>query len=157
MPARRLSIAIDVALFLLAAGMAWGAARMPSGTVSMPGPGLVPLTLAAMLAITSLVHMISSIRAGSEPAASAREERAEGSTRRITIMLAAIAASGLLLERIGYLPTAALFLFVLLWSLSDMGWWRSALAAMAGAWVSLLFFRDVLAVALPGATFPWPF
>lgn len=157
MPTRRTEIVIDLALFLLAAGMAWVAARMPSGTVSMPGPGLVPLTLALLLAAASLVHMLYWLRAppgGSEPARAPQDSAAR---RRIAIMLAAIGAAALLLEHVGYLPTAALFLFVMLWSLSSLGWWRSALAALAGAWLSLLFFRDVLAVALPRTTLALPF
>lgn len=157
MPARRLEIVTSIALFVLAAGMAWEAARMPSGTIAMPGPGLVPLVLAVLLGIASLVHTLLCFQAVPDQAVSAQDEPDPAVRWRIAIMLAAIAGAAILFERIGYFPTAALFLFVMLSSLSSLGWWRSGLAALAAAWLSLLCFRDLLAVALPRVPFELPF
>jgi putative tricarboxylic transport membrane protein len=156
MDARRTAIAIDLMLLLLAAAMAWAAARMPSGTVSMPGPGLVPLTLGVLLAVTSLAHLASFLLA-SAPADVAEEEESKGSRWRIAITLSALLASALLFEPLGYVLTASLFLTVMLWTLSDLGPWRAALAAVSGAWASFILFREVLGVALPQAPFPLPF
>lgn len=156
MDARRMVIAIDLMLLLLAAAMVWAAARMPSGTVSMPGPGLVPLTLGVLLAVTSLAHLVSSLLS-SASADAVEEEQAEGSSWRIAITLGALLASALLFEPLGYVATASLFLTVMLWTLSELGPWRSALAAVASAWVSFVLFRDLLGVALPQAPFALPF
>jgi Tripartite tricarboxylate transporter TctB family len=157
MLARRFEIVTSIVLFMLSAGMAFVAARMPSGTIAMPGPGLVPLVLAVLLAIASLVHTVLCFQAVPKQAVAAQSELDPAVRWRITVMLAAIAGAAVLFERIGYFPTATLFLFVMLLSLSKLGWWRSGVAALAGAWVSLLCFRDVLGVALPRVPFELPF
>jgi putative tricarboxylic transport membrane protein len=157
MLARRFEIVTSIALLVLSAGMAWVAARMPSGTIAMPGPGLVPLVLAVLLAVASLAHAVLCFQAVPKQAVAAHEELDPTVRWRIAVMLAAIAGAAVLFERIGYLPTAALFLFVMLSALSRLGWWRSGVAALAGAWLSLLCFRDVLGVALPRVPFELPF
>jgi hypothetical protein len=157
MLARRFEIVIGITLFLLSAGMAWEAARMPSGTLAMPGPGLVPLVLAVLLASASLIHTAACLRPAPHQPGSERENQDKAAPWRIAVMLAAIAGAGILFERIGYFPTAALFLFVMLLSLSSLRWWQAAAAALAAAWLSLLCFRDVLAVALPKVPFALPF
>lgn len=157
MLARRFEILTGIVLFLVATGMAWAAARMPMGTIALPGPGVVPLVLAVLLASASLIHTILCLRTVPGQAASAREDHDTANRWRIAIMLAAIVGAALLFERIGYFPTAALFLFVMLSSLSSLRWWQSALAALAGAWLSLLCFSDLLGVALPRVPISMPF
>ena len=155
--ARRLDIAIGLCLLLVAALMGWGAARMPPGTVRLPGPGLLPGTLAMLLGLASLAHIVSCFAAKVAPEPSATGPGAEPAYWQMALMLMAIGVCAVLFERAGYLATAALFLFVMLWSLSSLGWWRSAIVAVIGAWLSQLFFRNVLAVALPTGPFGLPF
>jgi hypothetical protein len=119
---------------------------------------LVPLTLAVLLAVTALGHIAQIILFGSgasEPDVPVSKNVGADSPRLIAIMLAAVVAAGLLFEPAGYLVTAALFVFVMLMALSSLGWWRAALASIAGAWVSLLIFRDLLSVTLPSGLLPF--
>jgi len=121
---------------------------MPAGTVSLPGPGFIPMALGSSLALATLAFIAWRVVTGP-----ARDEPVAMGHRHIALALLAIISASLLFERAGYLITSALFLFVLLWVLSTLGWWRSALAAVAAAVVSKYFFQDLLAVVLP----PIPF
>lgn len=154
--ARRLDIAIGLGLLLVAVLMGLGAARMPPGTVRLPGPGLLPGTLAVLLGLASLAHLVSCLAAKIAPEPTATSAGERPAYWQMALMLMAISISAVLLERAGYLATAALFLFVMLWALSSLGWWRSAIVAVIGAWLSQLFFRNVLAVALPTGPFGLP-
>jgi hypothetical protein len=51
------------------------------------------------------------------------------------------------------LITCTLFLFVLLWTLSPLGWWRSLIAAVAGAAAARFIFQNLLNVVLPALPF----
>ena len=121
---------------------------MPSGTVSLPGPGFIPVVLGVLLALTSLALLVKRL-----VTRSAYDEPVVIGHRHITLALLTIVGASFLFEPAGYLITSALFLFILLKALSTLGWWRSALAAIAAAVVSKYFFHDLLSVVLP----PLPF
>lgn len=146
---RRLEIGVGVALLLLGAFAAWEGARMPQGTAGLPGPGVMPVALGVVLALCSVALMTISARArdGGEPVAIGH--------RRITWAVLALFAAGLLWERAGFLVTSSLFLFVLLWTLSTLGWWRSLVAAMLGAVAARLVFQNLLNVVLPALPFAY--
>lgn len=144
---RRLEIGVGVALLLLGVFAAWEGARMPQGTAGLPGPGVLPVALGVVLALCAIALLTISARAGA-----AAEPMAIGH-RRITGAVLALFAAGLLWERAGFLVTSTLFLFVLLWTLSTLGWWRSLVAAMLGALAAHFVFQNLLNVRLP----PLPF
>jgi len=133
---RRLELAVMACLLLLAVFAFWQAALMPSGTLSLPGPGMLPMALGALLALSVLA--LFALRLGS---------------RQIGVCVLALLAAGLLFERAGFVVTGALFLWVLLWMLSPLGWWRSSIAGVAAALVTDYLFKDLLGVSLP--SFPW--
>ena len=144
---RRLEIGVGVALLLLGVFAAWEGARMPQGTAGLPGPGVLPVALGVLLALSSIAVMTISARA-----TVAREPVAIGH-RRITYAVLALFAAGLLWERAGFLITCTLFLFVMLSMLSTLGWWRSLIAAIVGALAARFLFQGLLNVVLP----PLPF
>lgn len=145
---RRLEIGVAVSLLLLGAFAVWEAAKMPQGTPSLPGPGMVPMTLGILLALVAIGVAVSVVKTG--PAADASVVVGH---RHVALAVISILAAGLLFERAGFLVTSTLLLFVLLWSLSPLNWWRSLLAA-AGASVAVRYiFHHLLNVVLP----PLPF
>ncbi|MBM3357611.1 MAG: tripartite tricarboxylate transporter TctB family protein [Betaproteobacteria bacterium] len=146
---RRLEIGVGVALLLLGVFAAWEGARMPQGTAGLPGPGVMPVALGVVLALCSVALMTISARArvAGEPVAIGH--------RRITAAVLALFAAGLLWESAGFLVTSTLFLFVLLWILSTLGWWRSLVAAMLGALAARFVFQNVLNVVLPALPFAY--
>jgi putative tricarboxylic transport membrane protein len=146
---RRLEIGVGVALLLLGAFAAWEGARMPQGTAGLPGPGVMPVALGVMLALCSVALLTIAARAplAGEPVAIGH--------RRITWAVLMLFAAGLLWERAGFLVTSSLFLFVLLWTLSTLGWWRALLAAVLGAVAARFLFQDLLNVVLPALPFAY--
>src|SRR5687768_12955470 len=118
---------------------------MPQGTAALPGPGMLPLGLGLLIAACSITLIVVGRATPDEPVAVGN--------RQVACALLAVLAAGLLWERAGFLITATLFLFVLLWMLSPLGWWRSLLAAAAGAAVARFAFQNLLNVVLP----PLPF
>ena len=143
--ARRVELGVLVALLLLAVFVIWQALSMPMGSVRLPGPGMMPLVLGSLLALSTLVLLLT-------PDASAAEPALLGN-RPICITVVCLIGAGLLLEPAGFVATAALFLFVMLWMASPLGWWRSAIAACVASYVTKLAFADLLGVTLP--PFPW--
>ena len=146
---RRLEIGVGVALLLLGVFAAWEGARMPQGSAGLPGPGVMPVALGVVLALCSVALVTISARetAAGEPVAIGH--------RRITAAVFALFAAGLLWERAGFLVTSSLFLFVLLWALSTLGWWRSLVAAVLGAVAARFVFQNVLDVVLPALPFAY--
>ena len=141
---RRLELGVGVALLLLGVFAAWEGARMPQGTAALPGPGMLPVALGVLLALCSAVLIATSSKA---------DERVAIGHRHVAAGLLMVLAAGLLWERAGFLITGTLFLFVLLWTLSPLGWWRSLIAAAVGAAAARFVFQNLLNVVLP----PLPF
>lgn len=140
---RRLEIGVGVSLLLLGLLAAWEGARMPQGTPALPGPGMLPVALGVLLAVCSAVLVFLS-KAG---------EAVAIGHRHVAAALLMVLAAGLLWERAGFLITSTLFLFVLLWTLSPLGWWRSLIAAALGTAGARFAFQNLLNVVLP----PLPF
>lgn len=144
----RLERGISIALFVLALIVLWQSARMPGGTLRLPGPGMLPMAIGVLLALSSLALIVMSFRPGPDQA-----EAVTLANRRIAAAFLAVVVAGLLFERLGFLLTGGLFLFAMLRLLSALGWWRSAAAGFAAALVLDLGFQHVLGVGLP--RFPW--
>jgi putative tricarboxylic transport membrane protein len=145
---RALEIGVAGSLLVVGALAMWGAAAMPKGTARLPGPGFAPTILGAVLAAAAIAVIVSSVRAGPE-----RDERLALGHWHITLMVIALIAAALLFEPVGFVVTTALFLFVLLKALSPLDWWRSAVTAVAAAFVAKQLFQTLLSVSLP----PFPF
>lgn len=117
---------------------------MPQGTPALPGPGMLPVALGVLLALCSVV-LIAIFSKDNQPVAIGH--------RHVAAALLMVFAAGLLWERAGFLITSTLFLFVLLWILSPLGWWRSLLAAAVGAAAARFVFQNLLDVVLPSLPF----
>jgi putative tricarboxylic transport membrane protein len=122
--------------------------RFSWGSWAEPGPGPFPLAVSLLLAVAGIVKIVQDLRAGE------REERIEwpamarGFVTPLKI-LGATAAFILVLERLGYLASTLLFLFVLfVWVCRYRLWIALGLSVAigVGSWV---FFETLLKVQLP--------
>jgi hypothetical protein len=141
---RRLELGVGLSLIAVGAFAAWEAFRMPHGTAALPGPGVLPFALGVLIAACALILIV---------ARTSPDEPVTVGNRPVFCALLAVLAAGLLWERAGFLITSTFFLFVLLWMLSPLGWWRSLIAAAVGAAVARFAFQNLLNVVLP----PLPF
>jgi hypothetical protein len=141
---RRGEAAVALALLAVATGVLVAAARMPRGTVALPGPGFYPGAVAVLLGTAALVLLARARRDAGE------EDRVALGHGPVLVILGGLAGVALLFERIGFLPTMAGFLLLLFRTLSPLGWGRSAAAAVAAALAAWLFFERLLGVTLPG-------
>ena len=145
---RRLERAILVCLLLLAAFVIWQSAAMPAGTIALPGPGMVPLAIGILLALTVIGIFLT--KGGSPDELDAPMLLGN---RAILASAFAVLIVGVVFEAIGFLAASTLFLFAMLWMHSKIGWWRSMLAAFITAAIAGYIFDNLLGVILP--PFPW--
>ncbi len=136
-------------LLALALYVGWENRAYPIGTLSEPGPGYLPLLLVIFLGVLGLLIALWGIR--SEPFASLKWP--EGV--RAVVILAACAAAGFALERIGYRLTVIVLLVVLLGVLERKRPLPVALVALGLSLASFYVVGDLLHVPLPRS--PWGF
>jgi hypothetical protein len=131
------------AIGVLAALEAWRA--MPLGTGDEPGPGLMPLVLAVLLAALALA------------AAASRDWPRPGPVARARTLAAAavIAAWPLALPRLGFALTTGVGLLLLARVVDATSWVRLAVFAAVTTAGAVLLFRVLLRVPLPAG--PWGF
>lgn len=132
-------------LVLIASGILYLSWRMPAGMSGQPGPGFFPTGIGAVLLVAGLALVLRSRRA--EPPDV--QQAIEFGHTRIWVTLLALAGTAFALEPVGYLPTSAVLLAVLLRCYGRTGWIATALGAVAGAGLSWFFFRTLLGVPLP--------
>lgn len=135
-----------VALALLAAAGAFAALSlsMPLGDFAMPGPGLFPLGLAALLALTAI-----GVLARAWLARMAVAERVEVFPRTVVVAVGGLILVAALFETLGFLAAFACFLIASFRILGGTSLGRAVAAGLlvsGGAWA---FFVHGLAVQLP--------
>jgi putative tricarboxylic transport membrane protein len=131
----------------LGACVAWASAEYPFGTLGEPGPGMLPLALAVVLAAFGLVLALGDVVRPAE-----RRISFADLPHALVILLVLAAAAGLI-ERIGYRLTV-LAVFVFLAAAVERRNVFAALAIGLGlAFGSFHLINDVLRVPLPVG--PW--
>lgn len=146
----RLELSIAAIIFALGAFMAGTAWHMPMGTANLPGPGFMPLAIGLLLAAVSLA-----VAARCVATVAPAEKPAPLGHRFIYVTFAALLGVAWLFERIGFLISIFLFMFILLVALSSLNWWRAALGAAAAVAISYVFFGVVLGLNLPRTPLPF--
>jgi len=137
-------------LFFLIAGI-YGlilALRLPMGRWNEPGPGAFPLFVCILLSLSGIFLFISG--KGKVEIDWPSLIRRQGIPFQIVLLTGAFIAA---LDRLGYLLTASLYLFVLLWWVSRYRIWIAlSLAVLLGA-TSWFLFDKLLATPLPKGFF----
>jgi putative tricarboxylic transport membrane protein len=136
-------------LFVFAAVAVNEARKLRLGSVSVPGPGFVPLCLAVALALVALVLLVRAWRApaGPEPPAD------PGERWKAVATVAALAVYTFALEPLGFVLATTALLFFFFRVLDRQRWWVALGSAVAISFLSYLVFARALHVRLPGA--PW--
>jgi len=125
--------------------------QMSLGTLHTPGPGMLPFILGSLLVILSLSISIKSLTLFKKTSSGNSEAGiwAEIEFKNILIIVVSLVAYALMLEKIGFLITAFLFLFVL-FSVFDSRRWIFALgASLLTVSVTYTLFVLALQVELP--------
>ncbi len=138
----------------------WGAAglavmivsyRMSLGTLHAPGPGMFPFILGLLLLVVSLpilVHSMAASTKNNEPGIWSGIEK-----KNVVIIVASLIAYVLLLEKVGFLITAFLFLLVLFWVFDPRRWILALGVSALTAAVTYCLFVLILQVELPPGLF----
>ncbi|HSR11865.1 MAG TPA: tripartite tricarboxylate transporter TctB family protein [Thermodesulfobacteriota bacterium] len=125
--------------------------RLSLGTLHSPGPGMLPFILGSLLLVISLPILIHSIPASAgkgEPGIWSGIEK-----KNVVIIVAALIAYALFLEKAGFLLTAFLFLLVLFWVFDPRRWILALGVSLLTAAVTYTLFVLILQVELPPGLF----
>lgn len=131
-----------VVLFGAGAVLAWQGWALPFGSFRVPGPGMLPVTLAAILAVFGLSIAIR----GGGPGLRAL---GWGEARHALSIFGALSFSAAAMESLGYRATVAAVLFFLVGVVERKGWLPAVLLAAGFAFGSYALFADALKVPLP--------
>lgn len=133
-----------IALFAFGAITAGLSLQLPLGTVRLPGSGFFPLALGLLLMALSAAQ---GIRVHLAPPATSSAEN--GSTRRVVLFMAAVAAATALLSTLGYALVSFLMMLALLRILGLQDWRVCGLVALGSAAASHVLFVHWLRIPLP--------
>ncbi len=130
--------------------------QLPMGRWNEPGPGVFPFTLSVLLLISAVAWFVRGKRRDSaEPAG---EKEPGFAFRNLATPLKIVILTALLIlvfNRVGYLITSTLYLFVLLLWVSRYRIIVSAALAVAIGVGSWYFFAKILVVQLPQGLLPF--
>lgn len=136
-----------LALIAVAALVGWENRAYPLGTLDAPGPGSVPLMLAALLAFCGVITLLRA--SGSPLLRSIRWDE----SRRGLLLLVACGIATFALERLGYRLTMIALLVFLLGVVERKSALTTLLVSLGFAFVSYYLFATLLKVQLPRG--PW--
>ncbi len=134
--------------FLVGVALCYGSVGLRLGTLHRPGAGFMPFVSGVALCLFGLGLVISTSRGRG------REEEERGfklvfQYRKTLVLIAILIAYASLLEYVGFLLTAFLFLF-LLFKLSSPGKWAMPVVfALTAALITYIAFAKWLMVQLP--------
>jgi Tripartite tricarboxylate transporter TctB family len=142
------------ALALAATGLffIWrGLAGLPLGTIDNPGPAAMPLALAALLVVFALWSLADAGSGLLDPAAAddASETAADGGVRHAILVIAALLAAALALDRLGYRLTVLCLLLFFLALVERKPIIAALLMSAALSFGSHALFVHVLKIPLP--------
>lgn len=127
------------------------ASRLKMGELSQPGPGFFPLSVGLVMGILSLAALFLSIRGREKKALTARHEILRW--WNIVIILGALIAYALSLEKIGFLINTFLLICLLLKVVEPQPWKTAILGGLITAIASNLVFNVVLKAQIPSGIF----
>lgn len=132
--------------------------RVPPGSANAIGPRVFPYAIAAILVISSLSVVVSTLRGHAGEAEEGEDVDADASTGWATVGVLALlfAAFGLLIVPAGW-PIAVTLLFGgTAWRLRAKRWWVALLIGLGMGLLTQYLFGTLLGISLPaGPLFDW--
>ena len=123
------------------------ASRLKLGAINNPGPGFFPFSAGSVMLILSLAALFHSIRKRDQKEKAGQEEPFRW--WNIVIILAAIVAYTLSLERIGFIINTFLFISILLKVVEPQSWKTSVLGGLITAIAANLVFNVIFRAQIP--------
>jgi hypothetical protein len=139
-------------LIVLGFYLAFRSAQLSVWSRFGPDEGFFPLVTALVMIGSSLFIIIKSLRLSREQKKEEvleGQERQIGSVFKVSAYVVLIMLYGFLLEKVGFLITSALFLFLMLKYIEKQGWKMTILVGIASIITSYLLFVYFLGVLLP--------
>jgi len=128
---------------------------------SGPDAGFLPFVLAIIIMGLSLLVIIKAFRLAILTRGRKKDETLEKQGKDVVnffkvlsyIML--MLFYGILLERVGFLITSSLFLFLMLKFTEKQNWKTTLLVGLTSIIISFLFFKHILGIPLPTGLIKW--
>jgi putative tricarboxylic transport membrane protein len=150
---KKIDLTSSIILLLLSLVMLFEAGKLDIGTLNLPKEGLLPVVLAILLFILSLVLLARSIGGKRE---STRSEKAPGMwhPKRIGSILGLLGLA-VFFERLGYVLSTLAFLIFLLGVIERQKWWTVFAVACLSSLISYIMLGSLLDSPLPKGILGW--
>jgi putative tricarboxylic transport membrane protein len=123
-----------------------------------PDEGFIPLLTAVIIIGICLVIIIKSLSLtqGQKKEETPEKQKKEiGSIFKVSLYILLIMLYGLLLEKVGFLITSSLFLFIMLKYVEKQSWRMTTFVGVASMITSYLLFVYFLGILLPRGLIKW--
>jgi len=118
--------------------------HMPMGRFNLPGAGVFPLVLIIPMVLMAMYRVIWLLTHKDEDT-----ESVDLGDKNIFLALAGLVGIALLLDRLGFVITMGVFLFVTFKIFTESSWLKSALRAAITVIALYVFFEYMIGVTLP--------
>ncbi len=118
--------------------------HMPMGRFNLPGAGVFPLVLIIPMVLMAMYRVIWLLTHKDEDT-----ESVDLGDKNIFLALAGLVGIALLLDRLGFVITMGVFLFVTFKIFTESSWLKSALRAAITVIALYVFFEYLIGVTLP--------
>ena len=130
------------------------ARRLRFGSVTVPGPGLFPLTLAVGFTLVCLILLVAALRAPADAVSAESGGARDGGIRwKVLATLGVMLAYAFVLEPLGFVAATCGLLCFFFRALEGMRWTVAVAASALTSVVTYVIFKVWLYVRLPPG--PW--
>jgi putative tricarboxylic transport membrane protein len=150
---KKIDVSSGIILLILSLVMLFEARKLDIGTLNLPKEGLLPVVLAILLFILSLVLIARSI-GGKKESAPSQKETGLWSPKRIGAILGLLGLA-VFFERVGYVISTFAFLVFLLGVIERQKWWMALTVASLSSLISYLMLGSLLDSPLPKGLLGW--
>ena len=145
MTMKKANIVTALASMIFSSVIGFFAVKMPAGSQGVPGPGVFPLLVCAMMFLSGAVVLAGAVR---DKAAEQMELIPEEARSRVLLLMAALVIYVGAVFLLGYLTASVLFITAVIRWIGKYSWIRCLAAGAGIALAVYLVFTQVLNVPL---------
>jgi putative tricarboxylic transport membrane protein len=127
----------------------YASSQLDLGSFREPGPGFFPFMAGCFFSLLALLIVISSFIPGRGQKSKISSLWKEANWRRPLIAGLLILSYILMLEKMGFLPTSLILLFLMLRWVEKFSWWKALLISASASACTYLLFHTLLKATLP--------